>query len=247
MCIMPTVEMEGSTNNYNSSDIFYEVIKDIANILNDQTRYIKTIGLGSGSTIALFVKELGNFVDMNKFEFVTTSMQIRIQAERFNTKFTDEKKIPEIDIVLDGADQIDSDFNMVKGGGGALFREKIVMYCSKKKIILAVSEKFVDEFDFPLPVEVHPFARFSVLEKLKKYGKPKLRTDYKDFPFITENGNIIYDISEYNDIGKKNACTVEMEIKNIPGVIEVGLFPKLSDIIFYKIDKKNGSFKKIEG
>lgn len=241
---MPHAESECNSNDFNN-DIFFKVISNVADILNDEAKQIRIIGLGSGRTVALFMKELGRYIDMKEFEFVTTSMQIRFEAERFDTRFGDERKIPDIDIVIDGADQIDSDFNMIKGGGGALFKEKIVMYCSKKRIILAGSEKFVYKFDFPLPVEVHPFARSSVLKRLNEYGIPNIRIGNKDFPFMTENGNIIYDISGYKYKDFDDIKAIERDIKNIPGVIEVGLFPKLTDTIFYKIDKEKGSFEKI--
>jgi ribose 5-phosphate isomerase A len=169
-------------------------------------------------------------------------------------------------LVIDGADQIDSNLNMIKGGGGALLKEKIIMYAAKEKIILADSDKFVPKFNIPIPIEVHPFARFTVIKNLQSIrsfdqligddskldnminypnemnisssslsSKPIIRTNGKGYPFITENGNIILDTELSNIVNIEKA---EHAIKNIPGVVEVGLFSRKNNTKYYSVNSK---------
>ena len=91
------------------------------------------IGLGSGSTVAELVKKISTVPNLENFNFIPTSIQIKLIAEKAGLKFTDETKINNIDLVIDGADQIDHHLNMIKGGGGALFKEKIIMYSANRK------------------------------------------------------------------------------------------------------------------
>ncbi|HKG70800.1 MAG TPA: ribose 5-phosphate isomerase A, partial [Nitrososphaeraceae archaeon] len=160
-------------------------------------RYVKDnqiIGLGSGSTVAFLVKEMSRLRNKNTLKFIITSLQIKTEAENSGLEIVDENQIPEIDIVFDGADQIDSQYNMIKGGGGALLKEKILISAAKKVIIIADSTKFVGTFNRPVPIEVHPFARSAVSKKLKEISSQvQLRILEKGYPFITENGNIIFD------------------------------------------------------
>jgi ribose 5-phosphate isomerase A len=230
---------------------------DKKNIKNDDI----IVGLGSGSTVAELVKKIGTLPNKENFIFIPTSIQIKMIAENAGLKFTDESKISNVDLVIDGADQIDHNLNMIKGGGGALFKEKIIMYSANERIILADSKKFVPEFNLPIPIEVHPFARFTVTKRLKSMrmigktsttssqitnrqdeshdnnlsAKPIIRTIQKGYPFITENGNIIIDtkFSGILDIEK-----AEQEIKNIPGVIEVGLFVRKNNTQYYSVNSE---------
>jgi ribose 5-phosphate isomerase A len=207
-------------------------------------RYVKdnqVIGLGSGSTIAFLVKEMARLENKNTLKFIVTSLQIKTEAENSGLEIVDENQIPEIDIVFDGADQIDSQYNMIKGGGGALLKEKILISAAKKVIIIADSTKFVETFNRPVPIEVHPFARSAVSKKLKEISSQvQLRILEKGYPFITENGNIIFDttFSSITDVSKK-----EIELKSIPGVLEVGFFTRRADI-YYKA-KNDGNFESI--
>ena len=207
-------------------------------------RYVKdnqVIGLGSGSTIAFLVKEMARLENKNTLKFIVTSLQIKTEAENSGLEIVDENQIPEIDIVFDGADQIDSQYNMIKGGGGALLKEKILISAAKKVIIIADSTKFVETFNRPVPIEVHPFARSAVSKKLKEISSQvQLRILEKGYPFITENGNIIFDttFTSVTDVSKK-----EIELKSIPGVLEVGFFTRRADI-YYKA-KNDGNFESI--
>jgi ribose 5-phosphate isomerase A len=201
----------------------------------------QVVGLGSGSTMTILVRELANLPYKRSVEFVTTSIQIKIEAEKVGLKIADECNFVDIDVVFDGADQIDSDFNMIKGGGGALLREKVLISAGKKVVILADDAKFVKRLTQPVPIEIHKFARSFLLKRIKEIGgSPKLRTMDKGYPFVTENGNIVLDTS-FNSIG--NIRNKEIELKNIPGVLEVGLFTRAS--IYYKA-KNDGSFEIIQ-
>ncbi len=195
-----------------------------------------TIGLGSGSTVEKIVRNFGILEFKDTLEFIVTSLQIRIVAESLGLKIIDENKSGKIDVVLDGADQIDSDYNMIKGGGGALLKEKILIASSQKFVIIAQANKFVDRFNIAIPVEVTPFGRNFVVKELKRIGGlPSIRLLDKGYPFITENGNIIYDTV----LPKlENVKETERDIKNIPGVVEVGLFTIHANS-YYKISGEN--------
>ena len=195
-----------------------------------------TIGLGSGRTVEKIVRNFGILEFKDTLEFIVTSLQIRIVAESLGLKIIDENKSGKIDVVLDGADQIDSDYNMIKGGGGALLKEKILIASSQKFVIFAQANKFVDRFNIAIPVEVTPFGRNFVMKELKRIGGlPTIRLLDKGYPFITENGNIVYDtVLPKLD----NVKETERDIKNIPGVVEVGLFTIHANS-YYKISGEN--------
>jgi len=207
-----------------------------------QLKGAKVVGLGSGSTVAHIVREMAKLPNKGSIEFIPTSLQIKLEAEKSALHMSDESRVPDIDIVFDGADQIDAKFNMIKGGGGALLREKILISAAKKVVIAADSSKFVQSFSRSVPIEVHPIARIAVLKKLTEMGaRPALRTLDRGYPFITENGNIIIDttFSSIPDPKKK-----EIELKCIAGVIEVGLFTTRRADIYYKA-KIDGTFETI--
>ena len=194
-----------------------------------------TIGLGSGSTVEKIVRNFAMLEYKDTLEFVVTSLQIRVVSESLGLKLVDQK-YGNVDVVIDGADQIDSEYNMIKGGGGALLKEKILIASSRKFVIVAQSNKFVDKFTMAVPIEVTPFGRILVKRELEKIGAlPKIRMLEKGYPFITENGNIIYDtlLPSYNGI-----VETERDLKNIPGVVEVGLFTNHADS-YYKIKNEN--------
>jgi len=231
---------------FSPSHLLQDAIKNLAiHAVRQQlstTNSNQVIGLGSGSTVAAIVREMAKLPDKKRLEFVANSLQIKKEAENSGLKIVDENRIPYIDVVFDGADQIDSEFRMIKGGGGALLKEKVIMSAAKRVVIAADSNKFVDVFSLSVPVEVHQFARSIVSIKLEgEGGILKLRTIEKGYPVITENGNIILDTT-FNllmDVRKK-----ELELKNIPGVLEVGLFTRVADI-YYKA-KIDGSFETIQ-
>jgi len=218
-------------------DAFQGLAKDAVK----HARGVKVIGLGSGSSVTFIVRELSALPSKDSIEFIPTSLQIKIEAERGRLRISDEARIPDIDLVFDGADQIDSKFNMIKGGGGALLREKILISAAKKVVIVADESKFVKSFTRSVPIEIHPMARSVVTRTLSRLGaQVELRMLEKGYPFITENGNLIIDatLPSITDPEKK-----EIELKRIPGVVEVGLFTRRADI-YYKA-KKDGTFQSI--
>ena len=135
---------------------------------------------------------------------------------------------PEIDLTIDGADEVDSRLNLIKGGGGALTREKIIAYYSKKEIIVIDDSKVVKilGIDFPLPVEVVKYGWASTKKTLEKFGCNVELRKIMDEPFITDNSNYILDC-EFERIEEPEQ--LEKEINNIPGVVENGLFIDLVD------------------
>ena len=201
------------------------------------------IGLGSGRAATAIVKLLSSYIKKNKFSVraIPTSLQIKMEAERGEIPIIEADQINHVDLVFDGADQIDTKGNMIKGGGGALLREKILISIAKKVVIIADESKFVKNLDRTVPVEVHPFARnIADMQIRKQGGKPHVRLLERGYPFVTENGNIILDC----DFGQiQNPKGLATKIIEIPGVIEVGIFPK-PDII-YKA-KKSGKYEIIQ-
>jgi len=198
------------------------------------------IGLGSGRAATSIVKSLSSHLKKNHLSIVAipTSLQIKIEAEKGGIPIIEPDQIDHIDLVFDGADQIDANGNMIKGGGGALLREKILISIAKKVVIIADESKFVKKLDRSVPIEVHQFARNIAKIQIRKLGgKPHMRLLDRGYPFVTENGNIILDC-DFGKISKPRELA--SKIIEIPGVIEVGIFSK-PDII-YKI-KENGKFE----
>ena len=198
------------------------------------------LGLGSGRAATALVKSLSKYIKTKKIQVkcVPTSMQIKLIAEKGGLELIEADQIDKIDLVFDGADQIDKNKFLIKGGGGALLRENILISAAKKVIIMADSSKFVKNFSRTVPVEVQPLARQIVWKKIEKIGgKPALRVLDRGYPFVTENSNIILDC----DFGIiKNPKILQQKLLNIAGVIEVGIFTRKPDII-YKA-KENGKF-----
>ena len=123
---------------------------------------------------------------------------------------------------------------MIKGGGGALFREKILYYSSKKTIIIGDESKFVPRFSRSVPLEIHPFGRTATIPFLNKLnGVSILRTLDKGYPYITENGNLILDVM-FNDYS--NVLQLDTELKKIPGIIETGFFIQPANICYCALE-----------
>lgn len=217
----------------NRGDIFQGIAENICKKYITDSRII---GLGSGSTVSGVLTQMARLRKMGDKKFIPSSLQIKGFAESLGLEIVGENKIPEVDFVIDGADQIDSNFNMIKGGGGALLKEKILIDSTKQFVIICDSNKFVKSLNIPIPIEVHNFARVSVLNHLKVLGLlPRLRLLQKGYPFITENGNIIYDSEIQHNYDAKE---LEHKIKLIPGVLEVGLFTRTANS-YYKINLDN--------
>ena len=199
------------------------------------------LGLGSGRAATVLVKLLSKYIKTKKISVkcVPTSMQIKLIAEKGGLQLIDTDQIDKIDLVFDGADQIDKNKFLIKGGGGALLKENILISAAKKVIIIADNSKFVKDFSRTVPIEIHPLARQIIWKKIEKFGgKPELRILDRGYPFFTENSNIILDC----DFGViKNPKALQQKLLNIAGVIEVGIFTRKPDVI-YKA-KANGKFE----
>ena len=199
----------------------------------EAVKYIKsgmTVGLGTGSTAAHMVKELGIMVQ-NGLEIVgvPSSENTKELATDIGIPLTTLEKTNAIDVYIDGADEFDPYMQLIKGGGGALLREKILTFNSDLVIIIADSQKEVKRLGyFKLPVETIPFATVKIEQLLHTMGlQPKIRV--KDGGnFVTDEGNFILDLN----IGHvSNIHLLESNLKQIPGVVETGLFLDMADII----------------
>jgi len=202
---------------------------------NDALKFVKddsVIGLGSGRAATALVKSLGKLIKIKKYNIVgvPTSLQIKLTAEKAGIQLVEADQVNHIDVVFDGADQIDSEKFVIKGGGGALLRENILFSLAKKVVVMADKTKFVKKFTRTVPVEIHPFARTSVINSIKKLGgKAEIRTLDRGYPFFTENGNIILDC----DFGViKNPKILTQKIKQTAGVLESGIFLRKPDLIY---------------
>ena len=209
------------------------------------------IGLGTGSTAMLAVKRLAELIQEGKIQnvkAVATSFQTTLACE--------ELKIPvfslssseiggKLDLAIDGADEISADNHLIKGGGAAHLKEKLVEYNAEKLVIIADESKVVNDLGtvFPLPVEVIPEARLAVIQALEILGaKCKIREGVKKAgPVVTDNGNLIIDCLWEKVDGKSpiNPLLLEDEINKITGVVENGFFTKKLPLVF--IGKADGT------
>lgn len=194
------------------------------------------IGLGSGSTAAHAIRVLGVRLrsgELKEVLGVPTSLQATAEAISASVPITTLDEHPDVDLTIDGADQIDKALNVIKGGGGALLREKIVASASRRYIIIADETKLTANLgeDCCLPVEVLPFALQPVLRRIGDLGaEVTVRSGGgKLGPMVTDNGNLIVD-AEFGVISKPKR--LEAELKAIPGVIETGLFLGYVDLAY---------------
>jgi len=188
----------------------------------------KLVGVGTGSTARLFIEALAGIKDRIAGA-VASSEDTRRRLEGHGIKVFDLNEVTELPVYIDGADEITAEMHMIKGGGGALLREKVIATASKKMVVVADSGKIVSVLGkFPLPVEVISFARTVVEKKIVSLGaSPKLRTKPDGSPFITDNGNQILDCS----FGKiADPAALALTLSNTPGIVEHGLFIGLAKL-----------------
>lgn len=182
------------------------------------------VGLGTGSTAYFAVVALGERVKSGlKIIGIPTSVQTGDLAQKVGIRLNTLDEHPEIDITIDGADEVDPQLRLIKGGGGALTREKVIASASKKMVVVVDSSKVVTALGkFPLPVEVIAFARTVVEKKITALGgSPKLRLKSDGSPFLTDNGNQILDCS-FGKIADPPGLALVLD--GTPGVVEHGLF-----------------------
>ena len=199
------------------------------------------IGLGSGSTVAIFAEELGKRINSGdtSVSIVPSSYQAYQLAIKYNIPLTNLDRNPELLLTVDGADEVDKNLNLIKGGGGALFQEKIVAFASKKLVIIVDESKLVEKLGskFLIPIEVLPFSLGVVKRTITEMGiTPVLREAQKKMgPVVTDNGNFILDLKFSQPLN--NPEKVAVELKMIPGVLETGLFIGMTDEVHVGTEK----------
>jgi ribose 5-phosphate isomerase A len=197
----------------------------------DEIRNNMIVGLGTGSTASHFIRELGTRVQGGlRVLGIPTSEASRLLAEEVGVPLTSLKEHPEIDVTVDGADEVSPDLDLIKGLGGALVREKIVAHASNRVIIVVDDSKMVKQLGTraPIPVEVVPFAVDSLMLKLVRWkGSVKIR-EKNGRPFVSDNGNTILDW-QYDAIEDPHG--VEMKLKSITGVVDSGIFSNVAAMV----------------
>jgi ribose 5-phosphate isomerase A len=184
-----------------------------------------TIGLGTGTTIEWLIKALGKKINSGlEIRAISTSQASSMLAQQYNIPLIELNDAAKIQLAIDGADEIDPQLHLIKGGGGALFQEKMVASAAEEFVVIADHTKLVKQLGtYPLPVEVM-IVNWKQVEKqiTKLFGQPlQLRLKKDGAPFVTDHGNHIIDIS-FHTIDHPDA--INQALHNIPGVIETGLF-----------------------
>jgi ribose 5-phosphate isomerase A len=194
------------------------------------------VGLGTGSTAAFMIQALGDRLrsgELQDIRGITTSFQAEVLARECGIPLTSLDVVDAIDIAIDGADEVDPNLNLIKGGGAAHFQEKLVAAFARQFVVIVDSGKLVEKLNlnFLLPVEVVPKALNPVAIAIKKLGgQPTLRMGVKKAgPVVTDQGNLILDV-KFPD-GIDNPAELEQTLNNIPGVLENGLFVGMTDLV----------------
>lgn len=192
------------------------------------------VGLGTGSTTAFAIQFLAERLksgDLKDVKGIPTSFQASVLAKQYGIPLTTLDDVETIDIAIDGADEVDPHKNLIKGGGAAHTREKIVDCLADQFIVVVDSSKLVERLGaFPLPLEVLPIAISPVMRAVTKLGgKPELRMAIKkDGPVITDQGNMILDV-KFESI--EHPAEMEKTLNIIPGVVDNGLFVNVTDLV----------------
>ncbi len=197
-------------------------------------RFVKdgqVVGLGTGSTAAHFIQLLGEQVKKGlKIRGIPTSDRSRDQAASLGIPLTTLDECQQIDVTVDGADEVDPQLRLIKGGGGALLREKIVASATRQLVIVVDATKRVPVLGkFPLPVEVIKFAQALVKKKIEALGAAvELRRDKDGKPFLTDENNHILDC-RFGQI--PDADRLARQLSDMPGVVEHGLFIGMASVV----------------
>ncbi|MEQ9001423.1 MAG: ribose-5-phosphate isomerase RpiA [Coleofasciculus sp. B1-GNL1-01] len=193
------------------------------------------VGLGTGSTTAYAIQYIGDRIkkgDLKDIKGIPTSFQAEVLAKDHGIPLTSLDAVDHIDVAIDGADEVDPQKNLIKGGGAAHTREKVVDSLADQFIVVVDSGKLVDRLGstFKLPVEVIPMAYAPVMRAIEKLGgKPELRMGVKKAgPVVTDQGNMVIDVT-FDSMD--NPGELEKTINNIPGVLENGLFVGVANVV----------------
>jgi ribose 5-phosphate isomerase A len=196
-----------------------------------------TIGLGSGTTVYWMMKKLGELINKGlNVRGVPSSLRTEGWAKEFGIPLVYFSEVSKLDLAIDGADEVDTEFNLIKGGGGSLLREKLVNDAADQLIIVVDESKLVQKLGaFPLPVEVVTFGWENTVRKISTLDcTPKLRMKDGEV-FVSNNGNYIVDC-EFTSIS--DPATLHQQLKLILGVVETGLFINMTDKVV--VGEENG-------
>lgn len=188
-----------------------------------------TIGLGTGSTVYWLIKDLATRIQQGfQLKIVPTSSSTQELADEHGIEVVQLNDVDSLAMTIDGADEVDQSFDMIKGGGGALLQEKMVAAASEKLIIIADESKWVNQLgQFPLPIEVIPIGWKQVKKKIATMGCANIVLREKNSsPYITDNGHYILDC-RFQKIN--NAAALNTALHLLPGVVETGLFIDMAD------------------
>lgn len=209
--------------------------QEVGKAAADRVQSNSIVGLGTGSTTAYAIEAIGDRLkkgELSNILGIPTSFQAEVLAKKYGIPLTTLDAVDHIDIAIDGADEVDPQKNLIKGGGAAHTREKVVDALAKEFIVVVDGGKLTDKLGstFLLPVEVIPMAMTPVMNALAKLGgKPELRMGIKKAgPVVTDQGNLVIDV-KFDYI--ENPAELEKTINNIPGVLENGLFVGVADVV----------------
>ena len=218
-----------------TSDVITTMKQEVGKAAAALVKSDSIVGLGTGSTTAYAIEYIGDRLasgEISNIVGVPTSFQAEVLAKKYGIPLTSLDAIDHIDIAIDGADEVDPQKNLIKGGGAAHTREKVVDSLAEQFVVVVDSGKLTDKLgsSFLLPVEVIPMAVTPVMNSLEKLGgKPELRMGVKKAgPVVTDQGNLVIDV-KFNSID--DPAELEKTINNLPGVLENGLFVGVADII----------------
>lgn len=201
------------------------------------------VGLGTGSTAYFAIQKIGQKVKEGlSIRAIATSNQSEELAKELGIPLLPFAEIDEIDVTIDGADEVDANWNLIKGGGGALLREKIVAAATKQLIIIVDESKLVKELGkFPLPVEIIPFGYEMTIRKLQKLGAEPVLRKAGDEVYVTDNGNYIADC-HLGSIARPEELHRMLNL--IPGIVDNGLFIDMAAVVI--AGNADGSVRQLE-
>jgi ribose 5-phosphate isomerase A len=209
--------------------------KQVGYAAADRVKSGMVVGLGTGSTTAYAIQAIGERMaagELTDIKGIPTSFQAIVLARKYGIPLVSLDEVDTIDVAIDGADEVDPNKNLIKGGGAAHTQEKIVDSLAKQFIVVVDGSKMVDRLGttFLLPVEVLPMAVTPVMRAIEKLGgKTELRMGIrKAGPVVTDQGNLVIDV-KFDSID--NPAELEQTLNNIPGVLENGLFVNVADVI----------------
>lgn len=217
--------------------------QEVGKAAADRVKSGTIVGLGTGSTTAYAIQFIGDRLKagaLKDIQGIPTSFQAEVLAKQYGIPLTTLDAVDHIDIAIDGADEVDPQKNLIKGGGAAHTREKIVDYLADQFIVVVDSSKLVDRLgaSFAVPVEVIPMAIAPVMRAIESLGgKPELRMGVKKAgPVITDQGNMVIDV-RFDRIDQP--AELEKTLNNIPGVLENGIFVGVTDLVLVGEVKDN--------